>query len=130
MCTQYKLSGNISSINTGDTTLRAWPFIQCMEINEGNPAQAESCFSSTMSASGLGWAAVTACADTETNAVQNQGALATPSHDYVPWVLLNSQLVENTNALLVSICKAYTGPAPASCKRLYNQDSSVCLNKQ
>jgi hypothetical protein len=129
LCTEYKLSGNISSITTGDTSYAAFPFIQCMEINEGDPSKAPSCFSSTMANSGLAWSTVTACADNEASAVQNQAATASPSHDYVPWVLLDGNLVEHTDALLVSICKAYTGPAPPSCKRLYQKDASVCMNK-
>eukprot|EP01031_Cornospumella_fuschlensis_P036403 gene36403-44157_t len=116
LCTLYKLSGNISSISTGDTAIRAWPFIQCMETYEGNPSYASSCFSKTMANSGLAWSTVTECSAKEGSDVQNQGALATPKHDYVPWVLVDGTLLSNTNLLLQSICKAYTGPAPASCK--------------
>eukprot|EP01034_Spumella_vulgaris_P041103 gene41103-50867_t len=42
LCTEYKLAGNISAISTGESSYAAFPFIQCMEINEGNPAKAES----------------------------------------------------------------------------------------
>jgi hypothetical protein len=29
LCVQYKLSGNMNSIETGDTSYEAWPFILC-----------------------------------------------------------------------------------------------------
>jgi hypothetical protein len=29
LCVQYKLSGNLDSISTGDTSIDAWPFILC-----------------------------------------------------------------------------------------------------
>jgi hypothetical protein len=29
LCVQYKLSGNLDSISTGDTSMDAWPFILC-----------------------------------------------------------------------------------------------------
>jgi len=130
LCTLYKLSGNLTSINNGDTSLRAFPFLQCMEINEGASSAAANCYANNMKGASATWSDVTTCAANEASVVQNQAMSATPTHDYVPWVLVNSVLVENTNALLVSICKAYTGPAPASCKRLYqNNDNAVCMNK-
>jgi hypothetical protein len=46
LCVQYKLSGDISSIQTGETSMAAWPFILCMEEEDGNFAKGESCFSS------------------------------------------------------------------------------------
>ncbi|RYY85873.1 hypothetical protein EON63_06760 [archaeon] len=99
-----------------------------METYEGNPSYASSCFSNTMANSGLAWSTVTDCSAKEASAVQNQGALATPQHDYVPWVLVEGTLLSNTNLLLQSICKAYTGPAPASCKRLYStNEKSLCM---
>jgi hypothetical protein len=125
----YKLSNNITAISTGENSVRAWPFVQCMEINEGNPAAAEGCFSKNMANSGLAWSTVTDCAATQSDDVQNEAASATPKHDYVPWVLVDGTLLEYTNTLLPTICKAYTGPAPASCKRLYLQNSEKCMNK-
>lgn len=99
-----------------------------METYEGNPSYASSCFSKTMASSGLAWSTVTDCAAKEDRDVQNQGAVATPKHDYVPWVLVNGALLDNTNLLLQTICKAYTGPAPASCKRLYSvNEKSLCM---
>jgi hypothetical protein len=80
-----------------------------------------------MANSGLDWATVLDCAAKEDLVVQNEAAKATPVHDYVPWVLVDGTVLSNTNLLLNSICKAYTGPAPSSCKRFYNANpSSVC----
>lgn len=129
LCTLYHLSGNMSSIATGDTSLKAFPFIQCMEINDGNPAAAESCFNKNMASSGLSWSTVSKCYETEFTEVQSAGASATPTHDYVPWVLVDGAVVQNTNALLATICKAYTGPSPASCKRFFKIDEALpCKN--
>ena len=128
MCVEYKLSGNISSIDSGDTHLQAFPFIQCMEINEGNPSKGSSCFSSTLAkTTTLTWNDITTCYNNEYNDVQNAGAATTPKHDYVPWVLVDGTLLENTNMLLPTICKAYTGPPPASCTRL-SKPVDVCYN--
>jgi interferon gamma-inducible protein 30 len=129
LCTMYKLSNNITAISTGENTFKAWPFIQCMELNEGDPTAAPNCFATTMAKSGLSYTTVTECAANEASAVQNQGALATPSHDYVPWVLVNGSLLSNNNLLTPAICKAYTGPTPASCKKLVKKEADVCFNK-
>ena len=129
MCVMYKLgSGNISNIETGATAMQAFPFLQCMEQQEGNPASAEGCFSKTMANSGLSWSTVQACANTEAKVVQDAGAKATPKHDYVPWPLVNGVVLENTNLLQKTICDAYTGPKPTSCKLLASE-KSICLNK-
>lgn len=124
LCTLYKLSGNISAITTGENTVKAWPFIQCMEVYEGNPSKAESCFTQNMASSGLDWATVQQCSAKEASDVQNEAANTTPKHDYVPWVLLNGSVLQNTELLLPAICKAYTGPAPPSCKRMYKAGAS------
>ena len=129
LCTLYKLSNNITSISTGDTSMTAFPFIHCMEVNEGAPSAAEGCFSENMKNSGLAWSTVTECAASQELDVQNAGMSATPSHDYVPWVLVDGTLLDNTNLLLHTICKDYTGPAPKSCKRLYMNTKEVCYNK-
>lgn len=116
MCTMYKLSGDINSIIDGSTSEQAWPFIQCMELAEGDPTKGESCFSSTLASSGLTWQTVVECSEQEELDVQNAGMKATPKHDYVPWVVVDDVLLSNTNSLLSSICKAYTGPPPVSCQ--------------
>eukprot|EP01036_Dinobryon_divergens_P033439 gene33439-43220_t len=130
LCTLYKLSGNSSSINVGDTSEDAFPFVQCMEINEGDPSKAEGCFGSTLKkTSSLDWETVTTCAEKEGQDVQNYGAAATPTHDYVPWVLVDGTLLSNTNLLILSICKAYTGPSPASCRVAQKAVTAVqCAN--
>jgi hypothetical protein len=79
-CALYKLSGNSSSITVGDTTEDSFAYLQCMEINEGNPSKAESCFVSTMAkTTSLDWATVSKCAATESAYVQGLAASATPS---------------------------------------------------
>jgi hypothetical protein len=125
----YKLAGNTSAIITGESSLAAWPFIQCMEFNEGASSAASSCYASTMATSGVPYSTITACAANEASDVQKAGKEATPTHDYVPWVLVDGKLLSNTNLLLPTICKAYTGPAPASCSRNLNEAPSVCFNK-
>jgi len=132
LCTQYKLSNDASSISTGDTSLGAWPFILCMEQAEGDPTKGESCYTSTMDTKALPWSAVTSCAKEEESLVQTLAMKATPSHDYVPWVLVGGSLLENTNLLQKAICDAYTGQPPASCKLLQpveksSTNSTVCL---
>lgn len=129
LCAEYLLSGNVSSISTGDTSLQAWPFLQCMELNEGNPSKAQGCFTSTLAkTTSLTWNDITTCYNKEYATVQGEGAKATPSHDYVPWVLVDGTLLSNTNLLLPTICKDYTGPPPASCKKYLAEVPSVCHN--
>lgn len=70
-CTMYKLSGNLTSIVTGDTSKAAWPFVHCMEVHEGDPSAAEGCFEDNMKDSGLSWSDITACFDKENADVQN-----------------------------------------------------------
>lgn len=116
LCLQYKLSGEISSIETGDTSYEAWPFILCMEEAEGEPSKGESCYSTSMTNSTVSWSTVSDCADSEFDLVQTAAMKATPDHDYVPWCLVNGELLENTNLLLQAICDAYTGVPPTSCR--------------
>jgi len=114
LCAQYKLSGDINSISTGDTSMAAWPFILCMEEADGNPNKGSSCWSSSMNAN-VTWTTISTCVDKEYNTVQAAGAAATPKHSYVPWVLVDGEVLENTNMLQKAICDAYTGTPPASC---------------
>jgi hypothetical protein len=118
LCALYKLSGNLKSIELGDTTEKAWSFMYCMEQNHGDPAYAQSCFTSTMSQTTLTWSAIEECARTESNAVQFAASVATPSHDYVPWILIDHKPLQNTKTstgLVNAICRAYTGPKPIRC---------------
>lgn len=80
LCTQYKLSGDISSIATGDTSLAAWPFILCMENAEGNPSMGEHCYTTTMNTTALPWSTIQECSKLEEKTVQTAAAKATPTH--------------------------------------------------
>jgi interferon gamma-inducible protein 30 len=118
LCVQYKLSGDITSIETGDTSMAAWPFILCMEEEDGKFSEGESCFKSTMGSTDLSWNTVETCFNEEYDLVMNAGMKATdPDHTYVPWVLVDGVVLENTNQLLKAVCEAYTGPPPTSCQR-------------
>ena len=80
-CVEYKLSGDINSIESGDTSMAAWPFILCMEEADGAPSMAESCFASTMNSTALSWSTVEDCFKNEAEDVQNAAMKATPNHD-------------------------------------------------
>lgn len=62
--------------------------------------------------------------------MQNAGKAATDptGHTYVPWVLVDGKLLDNTNLLLKTICAAYTGPKPSSCKGVAAEDSKCYLD--
>jgi hypothetical protein len=81
LCTEYKLSGSLSSISSGDTSLSAWPFILCMEEAEGDPSYGQSCYESTMNTTAVSWSTITACTVDEFAVVQSAAADATPKHD-------------------------------------------------
>lgn len=80
-CVEYKLSNDINSIETGDTSMAAWPFILCMEEADGNPSMAESCYASTMNATSVSWTTIQDCFNNEADVVQNAAMKATPNHD-------------------------------------------------
>ena len=90
--------------------------------------QSESCFTSTMASVALDYSEISACAVNEELDVQKVGKAATDltGHTYVPWVLVDGTLLDNTNLLLRTICAAYTGPTPASCPAV-TADDSKCL---
>ena len=81
LCTEYKLSGNLDSISSGDTSMAAWPFILCMEEAEGEPSAGPSCYESTMNSTALPWSVISDCAANEADVVQTAAMKATPSHD-------------------------------------------------
>jgi len=129
LCTMYKLAGNITAIADGSASAAAWPFLLCMEKNEGNPSLAESCFSENMKSSGLDWTTVDTCTKDEASYVQSAAAATTPSHDYVPWPLVNGVVLANTNLLEKTVCDAYTGPKPSSCKVAAQEKvTGLCIN--
>jgi hypothetical protein len=115
-CVEYKLSGDIGSIEKGDTALAAWPFILCMEQAEGDPTQAQTCYESNMNTTALPWSTVNSCYNNEAEVVQTAAMKATPTHDYVPWVTVNGELLQHTGLLQKAICDAYTGTPPESCR--------------
>lgn len=131
LCLQYKL-GDLRSISTGDTTKAAYPFILCMEEALGDPTQGETCYQQTMGSSNstIPWSVINDCATQQPslNMVQTEAMKTTAltDHTYVPWVLVDGELLDNSDLLLKSICDAYTGPAPKSCKRLMGVDQSRC----
>jgi hypothetical protein len=130
LCVQYKLSGDINSIQTGDTSMAAWPFILCMEEEDGNFAKGESCFSSSMNSTALSWNTVQACYDDEYDLVMNAGMTATDAdHTYVPWVTVDNSLLEHSGLLQKAVCDAYTGPAPSSCSKLESQATTTETKK-
>ena len=131
-CVEYKLSGDINSIATGDTALEAWPFILCMEQQEGDPTQAESCFEQTMGNSTIAsYKTIQDCVTNEAADVQAVAAKATPEHDFVPWCLVNGEVLQHEQLLTQTVCKAYTGPKPAACKALGAPEADLrCYNKQ
>lgn len=129
LCVEYLLSGDLNSIITGDTSFAAWPFILCMEQNEGDPTKAQACYESTMDTTALPWATVQKCYDNDFNTVQYQAYLATVplNHTYVPWVVVNNVLLNNQNLLQKAVCDAYTGPSPPSCKSLVEKETQLCF---
>jgi hypothetical protein len=122
----------VTSISTGDTSETAFPFIQCLETAEGDPSFAEPCYSKTLGASSsVPWSVVEQCSSEEAKLVQDESASATPTHSYVPWVIVDGTQLADTDALLAAICLSYTGPTPSSCKTVAKGNSPslpVCPN--
>jgi len=123
LCNQYLISGDINSINTGDTSMAAWPFTLCMEEATGDPNAAPGCYAAHAVNSSIPYSAIADCATNQFNVVQTAAMKATPSdHQYVPWVLIDGEVLDNTNQLVTAICAAYTGPPPASCRKLTDNE--------
>jgi len=90
-----------------------------MEKAEGDPSAAEACFESNMKGSSLSFDVVSACAQNEASDVQAAAAKATPSHDFVPWCVVNGKALQHPDQMLTrSVCNAYKGPKPSACKIL------------
>lgn len=127
LCNQYLISGDMNSINTGDTSMAAWPFTLCMEEATGDPTAAPACYAAHATNSSIPYTAISDCATNQFNAVTTAAMKATPSdHQYVPWVLVGGELLDNTNQLVKAICAAYTGPPPASCRSLEMETEERC----
>lgn len=114
-CVEYKLSGDVNSIESGDTALQAWPFILCMEKAEGDPTQAESCYNASMNSTNIPWSTIDSCQNDESDLVQTTAMKATLPHEFVPWVTVDGEYLEHTRMLQKAICDAYTGTKPESC---------------
>lgn len=110
-------------------SIDAWPFILCMEEADGNPARAESCYTSSMSNSSVAWSTIEDCYNNEADVVQAAAAAATPSHDYVPWVLVDNALLDQQALLQHAICSAYTGTKPESCLLGRAKPVDACINE-
>lgn len=115
LCTQYLLADS-NTETMWKQSMAAWPFILCMEEADGNPAKGQSCYTSSMANSTVSWSDVSTCVDKEFNTVTGAAAAATPKHDYVPWTLVDGELLSNTNMLNMAVCNAYTGTKPSSCR--------------
>lgn len=128
-CVEVNLSDDKDAIATGSTAMQAWPFILCMEEADGNPSKGESCYESSMSGStNVTWSTINDCVQNDASEVQTQAMKATPSHDYVPWVIVDNSQLENTNMLQKAVCDAYTGTPPESCLNFKEETESRCYN--
>lgn len=125
-CAEYKLAGSLDTMWSASIT--AWPFILCMEIAEGNPLKAESCYTSSMGNSTVAWSEISACYNTEAAAVMGACASKTDTYDhtYVPWVTVDNTLLEQNALLQHAICQAYTGTPPASCGLGASKPEGAC----
>ena len=82
-----------------------------------------------MNTTALPWSTIQTCYEKEYDIVQTAAKDATPKHDYVPWVLVDHTLLEQSSLLQYAICKAYTGTPPASCRGLLSTPpKDVCIN--
>eukprot|EP00164_Ancoracysta_twista_P002237 GFYU01002956.1.p2 GENE.GFYU01002956.1~~GFYU01002956.1.p2 ORF type:complete len:298 (-),score=117.23 GFYU01002956.1:304-1197(-) len=98
--------------------IKQWyPYMSCMDDGNGQPQYAQYCAQHA----GMDYKKIYACAISETGAkivhqnIQETNALQ-PSHEYVPWVVLNGfPLRDERNNLLYHICEVYDGPKPAGC---------------
>jgi len=112
-----------------ENALPVFPFLLCMEEQEGNPSFAESCYTKNIPSTEASWEEVKELADMKSNYLQSIANAATPSnHSYVPWVLVDGLLLENTELLKRQICQSYTGTKPSSCRNLDSENKNVCLN--
>lgn len=111
-----------------------WPFYLCIEETEkGCGEGAGPCvLSHTQScaeSAGLDYASLSACVNspTESKALQEKFYKLTPSnHQYVPWVLVDGVLAEDSDNLLSEVCKAYKGKKPAGCPKALDAEAKRC----
>ena len=92
-----------------------WEFIVCEETSidfsdEGVTACAEK--------TGLNAATILECAKgTEGPLLHLEAADKTPSHKWVPWVIVDGKVMGEEDDFLDMVCDAYKGEKPASCKK-------------
>jgi interferon gamma-inducible protein 30 len=119
LCVQYNLAGKDTN-TMFEKSFEAWPFILCMEEADGDASQGEACYSSSMLSSNStsipSWSVINDCATNDANIVQTAAMNATPDHQYVPWVVVDGDLLEYSSLLQKAVCDAYTGTKPESCK--------------
>eukprot|EP01097_Dermamoeba_algensis_P002978 TRINITY_DN2190_c0_g1_i1.p1 TRINITY_DN2190_c0_g1~~TRINITY_DN2190_c0_g1_i1.p1 ORF type:complete len:229 (-),score=39.45 TRINITY_DN2190_c0_g1_i1:43-729(-) len=97
------------------------PFIKCVE-DAGDPSAGSKCASLLK----VDWNSLNKCITTaqgndfEREMGEKTDSLS-PSHNYVPWVVLNGVHTEDINRqaeddFLGLVCKTYTGPKPQGCE--------------
>lgn len=114
---------------TSGIVAKLLPFVACVEASyEG--AVAEQLAQSCASSNGLSFTDLKTCYDGDAgNIALREQAMATPAHPGVPYILVDGKVLDDTNALLHSVCSAYKGPAPTGCKgiELVESDTFVRL---
>ncbi|KAK8799652.1 hypothetical protein WA158_006200 [Blastocystis sp. Blastoise] len=90
-----------------------WSFILCEEnvVDFSDEAVKECATKSNIDAE-----TIIACANgTEGPLLHLAAADATPSHYWVPWLIVDGKVVDKIAELKTAICDAYTGEKPAAC---------------
>jgi len=110
-----------------------WPFYLCLEQKLGSDGtQAVPLSNATAEctkSSGLSYEKLKACVDDPARsfALQKKFAAMTPSHPYVPYVLINGKLSPSDGEqLLKEVCQAYTGTPPAGCAQVLEAAARKC----
>eukprot|EP01059_Diplonema_ambulator_P033838 TRINITY_DN726_c0_g1_i1.p1 TRINITY_DN726_c0_g1~~TRINITY_DN726_c0_g1_i1.p1 ORF type:complete len:177 (+),score=37.04 TRINITY_DN726_c0_g1_i1:230-760(+) len=93
------------------------PFVYCWE---GQNGASKNTLNGCASMFGLSGPAITAC--TESPGAKNLTILAAQTtaeipggHPGVPYITVNGKYLSNTNELLRTVCKDWTGPKPKGC---------------
>ena len=124
------------AINTAgrNNTMAWWPFVLCVESSSDTPAAAAP---GCAKQHGMDWHAIDQCTkSSQGNQWEHEMAVATdalkPSHQYVPWLVLNGEHTESLQNKLMDnavrvICDTYKGTKPAACSSF--QDDLKCYKK-
>jgi len=102
-----------------------WPFYLCVEAASKKCGEgAGTCVLEKMegcaTSAGLDYSKLSACTGNkaEANRLQHTFSDLTPSeHTYVPWVVVDGKVSQNSDKLIKQVCKAYKGTKPAACKK-------------